>query len=266
MGRARPANTRRTAGRRRIVLRRLLAAAGVFLIAFGCKQITGDLDRVIVLEIGNFERAVEVGDTITFTARALTASGAEAPDAAIVWAVLDVDSGPTVLEVDPGGIAVGGFPGMQRVQARLDELRSDPIGITVTAPPDSIAAVTERRTTVAPGENASGNLSVTLFENITEPGQPTPLPGKIITFRVVDPAPGGAESQGVELVTADTVATDDPQHALVLTGADGGATAIVRLTAVRPDSVSIDATATTALGEAVTGSPIRFTVVFEPNP
>lgn len=267
MGGTRPANPRRASGRWRVILIRFIAAAlAIGGILAGCKQITGDLDRVIVLEIGDFERSVEVDDTLRLTAQALTASGDVAPDAEIVWALLDLDSGPVILELDPAGVAVGAFPGMQRVQARLDELRSDPIGITVTAAPDSVAALSEQRVTVPAGETQSGNLAVILFERITDPEQPMPLAGKTVTFRLVDPVPGSAAADGIELVVADTVATDDPQRGVARTGADGRGSAQVRATLARPDSVVIDVTATTALGEAVAGSPVRFTVVFEPNP
>lgn len=267
MGGTRSAHPRRAAGRRRVVLIRFLAAAGAIAwILAGCKQITGDLDRVIALEIGDFERDVEVGDTLQLTAQALTASGDVVPDAEIVWALLDVDSGPTVLELDPAGVAVGAFPGTQRLQARIDELRSDPVGITVTAAPDSIAAFSAQRVTVPAGETRSGDLSVILFERITDPDQPMPVPGKMATFQLVDPPPGSGEADGIELVVADTVATDDPLRGVALTGTDGVASAVVRVTALRPDSVSIDVSATTALGNSVTGSPVRFTIVFEPNP
>ena len=266
MGRTRSAYPRRTSGRRRVILSRFTATAlAIAWILAGCKQITGDLDRVIALEIGDFARDVEVGDTLRLMAQALTASGNVAPDAEIVWALLDVDSGPTVLELDPAGVAVGAFPGMQRVQARIEELRSDPIGITVTAAPDSIAAFTPERVTVPVGDTQSGDLSVILFERVTDPGQPTPLAGKTATFRLIDPVPGTAGAEGIELAVADTVATADPQRGVAVSQADGVASARVRVTMSRPDSVAIDVTAVTALGEAVRGSPVRFTVVFEPN-
>lgn len=111
---------------------RLPAATAVLVL--GCTSLFGDLDRVIALEIvGGTAHTIAVGDSLYLVARPVTAGGDTVPGAAIAWAVLD--TGVVGFTLEPTGLVIGTAAGQGRVQASYEELRSDPIRITVTAPP-----------------------------------------------------------------------------------------------------------------------------------
>lgn len=108
-------------------------AAATALLVLGCGSLFGDLDRVIALEIvGGTAHSITVGDSLYLVARPVTAGGDTVPGADIAWAVLDTGVVGFVLE--PNGLVIGTETGKGRVQARYEDLRSDPITITVTAP------------------------------------------------------------------------------------------------------------------------------------
>lgn len=109
------------------------------LLVAGCKLLLGDPDRIIALEIiGPTKYAVQVDDTLHLRARARSANGDTVIGAAIVWAVLD--TGTVGIVLDPGtGTVIAQAPGDWRVQAQVEEIRSDPITITVAAPQASRA-------------------------------------------------------------------------------------------------------------------------------
>lgn len=112
---------------------RLPAAAA--LLVLGCTSLFGDLDRVIAVEIvGTTARNIQVGDSLRLEARAVTAAGDTVPGVVIEWAVLDTAVVAFTLE-PASGLIVATAAGTGRVQARYQEIRSDPIRITVTAPP-----------------------------------------------------------------------------------------------------------------------------------
>ena len=108
-------------------------AAATALLVLGCSSLFGDLDRVIALEIaGGTARSIPVGDSLQLVARPVTAGGDTVAGAGIVWAVLD--TGVVGFTLEPNGLVIGTQTGKGRVQARYDDLRSDPVTITVTSP------------------------------------------------------------------------------------------------------------------------------------
>jgi len=116
-------------------------AAALALLAAGCKLLLGDPDRIIALEIvGPVTYTVPVDDTLHLAARARSANGDTVIGAAIVWAVLDTL--PVGIALDTAaGIVIALTPGDWRVQARVEEIRSDPIVITVTAAAAAVPSV-----------------------------------------------------------------------------------------------------------------------------
>ena len=117
------------------MIRRSILAAAV-LVA-GCTPIASGGDDVIALEVRSPATvSMIVGDTVILEAVALTASGMEATDAQVFWAILDVDSGQVGFTLDTlSGEVVAVTVGNARVQARVETLRSDPFNITVSSPP-----------------------------------------------------------------------------------------------------------------------------------
>lgn len=110
-------------------------------LAVACTPLASGPDEIIALEIRSpASQQIQLGDTTQLRAVAITARGDEAPEAQVVWAILDVDSGNVAISLDTlGGIAVGIQIGATRVQARVENLRSNPLTITVvdsTASPD----------------------------------------------------------------------------------------------------------------------------------
>ena len=109
-------------------------AAALVLLAAGCKLLLGDPDRIIALEIvGPTRYELSVGDTLQLIARARAANGDAVAGAAISWAVLD--TGIVGLTLDSAtGRVVAEAAGHWRLQARVEEIRSDSLPITVVEP------------------------------------------------------------------------------------------------------------------------------------
>ncbi len=172
----------------------------VIVLFAACTVITGDLGRIIAIEIdGTAARNLEENDTITLSARAIDAAGDTVPDAIIVWELLVADSGTAVtgFELDSTtGIIQATTPGHGRVRARVDDLRSDTISIVVTGAPDSIAASGDTLLTMASGDIVSPPIKADLFDLTTDPSADSPLAEKMVTFRLVYPVPGAPETQG----------------------------------------------------------------------
>jgi hypothetical protein len=228
-----------------------------------------DFDRVIAIEIlGATTRTVEEGDTLRLVARAVSAAGAIVPDAQIAWGILDVDSGQVGFTIESEtGLVTALSPGSGRVRARVGELTSGTVVVTVSAAPDSVSPQGPTRITVGATATMSAPLLVTVVDLTTSPGSPLALPGKAVHFVTIDPAPGSAAADGFYLSVAGAGPGADPHRVEVATGTDGLASVVVaRQTGVpQPDSASIDAVALTARGDTVPGSPVRFLVVFENN-
>jgi hypothetical protein len=99
----------------------------------GCRAITLSDDRVIALEIANTAPQVFVGDTLRLAARALNAAGNLVTEVEISWAV--VDTGVVAFDLSRSGLVTARVQGTGRVQASTGTLRSDPITVTIKAPP-----------------------------------------------------------------------------------------------------------------------------------
>ncbi len=113
-------------------------------VTAGCSSLTADFDRIIAIQVETNAPTVEVGDTVRLVAQAVNAAGDVVPDAAIFWVLLDVDSGQVGFTLDSAsGLVTGVQPGAGRVQARVEDIRSDAVTVTVT--PAAASAVPRRR-------------------------------------------------------------------------------------------------------------------------
>lgn len=233
-------------------------------MACGCSEITGDLDRVIAIDVlSSLTPTVEEQDTVRLLARAVDAAGDVVEDAPIVWEV--VDTPPVGFTVDSATGLVQAFaPGSGRVQARVETLASGLIRVTVTPAPDSVSAAVAEDT-LALGQAASPPVSAAVWDLTTSPGEQLALAGKPVHFELVDPQPGTAAAAAVFLTPGDTVPGADPHHVAATTEADGSAGIVVRRVtgAAQPDSAIMHAYALTARGDTVPGSPVRLVVQIE---
>jgi hypothetical protein len=222
-----------------------LAFAAVLVAAAACRALSPDFNAVIAIEVTLPDSGrVELGDTLHPHARALDGRG-DSTAADFVWTALD-----TSLEVvDPStGATVGRAPGTGRLQARVDNLRSNPVSVTVLAPLDSIRAEGATRDTVI--VSTPDTLSDSLVVHAFAPGG-SPAGGRRIVLAIGFPT--GAP--GLTLVPGDTVRTD----------ATGLAVFQLRLIgAPAPDSAVVTATARHGDGTPVAGSPVTFVVEFLP--
>ncbi len=117
------------------------------MVSAGCTLLTADFDRIIALQIDPEDRTVVVGDTIHLAAQAVNAAGEFVADAEIFWAIIDADSGQIGFTLDTAtGIVSGLQPGSGRVQARVEEIRSNPIQITVVALTGALSTSSHART------------------------------------------------------------------------------------------------------------------------
>ncbi len=116
------------------------------MVTAGCTLLTADFDRIVALQIDPEDRTVVVGDTIHLAAQAVNAAGKFVADAEIFWAIIDADSGQIGFTLDTAtGIVSGLQPGSGRVQARVEEIRSNPITITVVAPTGAVSTSSRAR-------------------------------------------------------------------------------------------------------------------------
>jgi hypothetical protein len=206
-----------------------------------CKSLAPDFDAVIAIEVFVPDSGrVEVQDTLRPRARALNGRG-DSTAAQIVWATLD-----TTLLVDSlDGTTVGQFVGNGRIQARVGNLRSSPVTITVLAPLDSILRVGPDTLTVAAPDSLSDSMKIQAFAPAGSAA------GRRVVLGIIFPA-GAA---GLTLVPGDTVRTNSTGLAVFQVRASGVA---------RPDTVVVTAAAQRAGGTPVPGSPITFVVEFVP--
>jgi hypothetical protein len=225
-----------------------------------CTVITGDPNRIVAIDLlSPVMPRLEEGNTLQLEVRVLDAEGDVVPDPPVTWVVLDTGQvGFTIQE--QGGLITAAAPGAGRVQARVEELRSGVISVTVTPAPDSLAAPGDVRLVVPTADPTSPPLVTLVFDLTTTPGEMLALAGKVVRYTTVEPASGEPAAAGFALVGGE-----DPHVVDATTGANGEASVTVEVAdpAALPDSAIIDATAVTAMGTEVSGSPVRFIVVFE---
>lgn len=263
MDRARQKGARRT-GCRGGELRPVVALATLLA---ACNPITGDSDKAIALVIeGLPARSLEVGDTLTLVAKALTFGGDTVPEAEIIWLVVGPDTGQLGFTLDTlSGLVTGYAQGAGYVQPRLEDLTTRAlIEVTVTPAADSVAPAGSQQLTMAAGDSVSPSMSVTVLQ-IDSLGAAVALGEKPVHFYLVDPLPGSANATGFHLTTeAGGQVGEEPHHVVAISGAGGQASAVVKRIAGSslPDSAVVDAIAITVAGDTVAGSPVRFTVLF----
>jgi hypothetical protein len=195
--------------------------------------------------------ALEVGQTISLTARALDASGNQV-DAPIVWRTPD-----TTLTVTSEGQVTGRTGGSTgRVQAQAGALASDFVTLTVRPRPDTLVLSADSVLTVATDAPASPPLVASL-RSFT-PDQP--LEGGTIVYAVSAPVFADAASRTVELnggvltLAAVTGSAGTPVTAVLLSRVPGQ---------TAPAEAVVTVSATTATGATVSGSGQRFRIQFE---
>jgi hypothetical protein len=219
------------------------------LAAVACKSLSVDPKEVVALATTLPDSGrVEVNDTIHPRAVALNGDG-DSIAATIYWARLDT----TVLVVDSLTGATIGLIANQtgRIQARVGNLRSNPITITVLPPLDSLAAsgiIVDTVVTATP-DSVSDSLTITAFAG-TASGPF--IAGRKVLLSLVFP-------------TGTPPLTFIPNDTLVTNGS-GQATFQVRLTGgPRPDSAVVTAQAFREDGSLVpsTPQPLKFVVVFQ---
>ena len=263
MDRARAQRPRRL-GRRGGNLRAIPSLAA--LVA-ACSAITGDLNRVIAIEVdGPAQRYVEENDTLRLAARAIDAAGDTVSEAIVQWVLMDVDSGQVGFDLDSlTGLVTARSPGRGRVRARVEELYSDSITIDVSPAPDSIGPGADLRLVMGASDVVSPRLRVMVYDLTTHADSAVKLAGKLVSFELVDPPPASGFAQGLFVTQSDTIPGPDPHRTSVLTASSGEASVVVRRLAgfTLPDSAVVGAVAVTAIGDTVRGSPLRFTIIFD---
>ena len=115
---------------------KFLARAGVVATTVAaCAIISPDFDRIVALQVDPEAVTMTIGDTLLLEAQAVNAAGDIVVDADIFWAVIDVDSGQLGFTLDTTTSTVAAIAaGSGRVQARVADIRSEPITITVAEP------------------------------------------------------------------------------------------------------------------------------------
>jgi hypothetical protein len=187
--------------------------------------------------------AVAVGDTLHPRARALNGHG-DSVTASISWASLDT---ALVQVVDSTtGATLGKAHGLGRIQARVGNLRSNPLSVRVQNPLDSVRAGGNVRDTVhfAAGDSLSDSLVVGVYA--TPPDAVNFIGRRVVYAATIYPSTATA----VTFVPRDSV--------LSAAGATfGTAVAQVRMRpGPPPDSAVVTATASTLV--------VTFVVEFRP--
>jgi hypothetical protein len=219
-------------------------------LLWGCSSLSPDFNQVVALEVSlPFGGNVELGDTLVPSARALNGRG-DSVAATIYWT--NLDTALVMLLDSTTGATIGKAVGAGRIQARVGNLRSNPLSITVLAAADTVFATGPTRDSVsiiAKPDSFSDTLNVEVAD--TSGGITTGLSGRKVAFQITYPT----DSTAFTLVPGDTV----------LTSATGIAALRVRLkNRALPDSVVVTATARRLRGATIPGSPITFTVIFAP--
>jgi hypothetical protein len=253
MGRARERNPTGNLRKRRFLP--VIAVGGLL----ACGSITGDFGRIIAIQLtGDPARSLLEGSTLQLDAVALDASGDSVPDAEIFWNILDVDSLVGFTLDTSTGMVVGVTPSSARVQARVGNLRSGALTVTVTAAPDSLTATSNLVLSIAGEQTRSPAILVQVLDLTTMPGEALGLAGITVQYTL----PGGPEASAF-LTLADS-ATGDGTSVEAQTSGTGTTQAFLGLAGVasQPDSVIVEASVLSAANTPIPGSPIRFTIVF----
>jgi hypothetical protein len=230
-----------------------LTTAGTFtwltLGAAACGALSSDPRQVVALDASLPDSGrIEVGDTLRPQAHGLNGQG-DSVAATITWATLDTAILTVVDSVS--GKTVGKAAGLGRVQARIGNLRSAPLNVTVQPPLDSITALGNTVSTVSvAARSLSDSLQIQAWATPTGAQN---LAGRRVAYAAtVYPVGGGAT---IMLVPQDTARTSASGLAVVQVRYTGGP---------RPDSVVVLAGARHANGTPVPGSPVHFVVGFLP--
>ncbi|UCG87059.1 MAG: hypothetical protein JSW71_00490 [Gemmatimonadota bacterium] len=213
------------------------------------------------------ERSVEEGDTLTLVASVVTVSGDTVPDPAIVWTIVDPDTGQLGFTLDSlSGLVTGVEPGGGRVRPRFEDMTTLAIiTVTVTPAPDSVASVGDHRIALAASDSVSAPMVVAVFDLTTDSSAVLAIENKPVQFYVVNPLPGSADASGFYLAPSEDGQLGEDQHRLLTTtNQQGQARAVVKRISgsALPDSAVVEAAAATAAGDWVAGSPVRFVVLF----
>lgn len=191
------------------------------------------------------------GDTLHPGARALNGRGEPVPDAEVFWAAIDT----AVFQVDETtGATFAAEPGAGRIQARVGNLRSNPVTVIAQAPMDSIRAVGDTADTVTVSGVTRDTLSDSLRIEVFAPAATmTDAQARVrrrITYEMAVFPPGGAT---VTLVPNDTGFTNTSGIVAVQVRLDAG---------TLPVSVHVTARAWNRGPTEVPGSPKTFVVEF----
>lgn len=230
------------------------------MFALGCGTITGDFDRIIAIELaGDLTRSLEEGTTLLLTATALDASGDSVPGSEIIWRILDVDSVQQIgFTLDSTtGLVTAVFPSSARVQARVGNLRSGSITVTVTGAPDSLTPAGDTIIALTDQQTKSSPIQVQVLDLTTIPGEISGLGGKIVRFTL----PGGPLTSAF-LTLADT-AIGNGSAVDAVTSGTGIAQAFLALVegTQAPDTVLVEAEIKSENDGAIPGSPVLFTII-----
>jgi hypothetical protein len=217
------------------------------LMVAGCSDLTEGEAGVVGLEVQTpTDTELEIGETMTLTARALNKDGETVP-AAVTWRAPD----PT-LTVDPStGVITGVAAGLGRVQAFAGLLGSNILQFTVLARADTLV-LTDSVFTVAVAQNSPP--LVTQLQSFTPPG---PVGGRPVVYAITSPPVVGTPT--VELPGSVQVDT-------LLTGTDGAVSSVTLnrvLNVAQPDTAIVTVSAFRPDGSLVPGSGQRFIILFQ---
>jgi hypothetical protein len=215
----------------------------------GCSSLSPDFNQIVAIEVSlPYSGNLELRDTLLPHARALDGRG-DSVAATIYWRAIDTAL-VTVLDTTTGATR-GKAIGTGAIQARVGNLHSNPIVITILAAPDTVFATVAKRDSVsvsAKVDSLSDTLRVEVADTIS--GVITPVSGWKVAFQITYPT----DTSAFTLVPGDTV----------LTGATVAAVGVKLKKRALPDSVVLSATVRHVRGAAIPGSPITFTVIFAP--
>lgn len=223
--------------------------AGLAVLA--CSNLTDTGDGVVAIELlVPASPALEPGDTLTLSARALDKNG-DVVNVPIIWRTPDTS---LVIITDPSGkVTTDSTTGTGQIQASVGSLLSSLVTLTVHGPSDTLALVGPDTMTVFDADTASAVLDAA-----------------VQTFN----PPGGVVGTAISYVVQDSVNNKGLVHfqgggviLRAVTGIDGSPATDVTLRrtagVVQPDSVIVQVYAFRPSQDSVPGSGQHFVVRFE---